>query len=67
MLVPPNGENIVVSRKLQFDTYVFEYEALILGLEASHKMGVNNITVFGDYKLVVQQIKRIYQCKHHRM
>jgi len=65
--IPPNGENIVVSHKLQFDTYVFEYEALILGLESSHKMAVNNIAVFGDYELVVQQIKRIYQCKHHRM
>lgn len=69
VLIPPEGENITVSHKLQFEATnnVVEYEALILGLEAAKKMGVKCISDFGDSKLVVQQVRQQYQCKHPRM
>lgn len=56
MLIPPEGERITSSHKLQFEdtNNVAEYEALILGLEAAKKMGVKFIYAFGDFELVVQ-------------
>jgi len=69
VLIPPSRETIALSHKLQFDTTnnVVEYEALILGVEIAHKMGVKNISFFGDSKFFVQHIKRKYQSKHLRM
>lgn len=66
MLIPPARENIMLSHRLYFETTnnVAKYEALILGLEATKKMGIRNIAVFGDYELVVQQVKQQYQCRH---
>ena len=56
VLIPPEGERITISHKLQFEATnnVAEYEALILGLEAAKKMGVKCISAFGDSELVVQ-------------
>ena len=69
MLISPEGERITVSHKLQFEATnnVAEYESLILGLEATKKMGVKCIYVFGDSELAVQQVRQQYQCKHPRM
>ena len=60
VLIPSEGERIIVSHKLQFEATnnVAGYEALILGLEASKKMGVKCISVFGDSELVVQQVRQ---------
>jgi ribonuclease HI len=46
---------------------VFEYEALILGLEETRKMKITKLVEFGDSELVVQQIKGYYQIRHPRM
>jgi ribonuclease HI len=43
---------------------VVEYEALVLGLRAAKEMGIREIVVFGDAKLIIQQVKNIYQAKH---
>jgi ribonuclease HI len=43
---------------------VAEYEALALGLRASREMGIQEISVFGDAELVVQQVRNAYQAKH---
>jgi probable phosphoglycerate mutase len=58
-----------VSYKLKFDATnnVFEYEALILGLEETRKMKITKLVEFGDSELVVQQIKGYYQIRHPRM
>ena len=40
-----------------------EYEALILGLRAAKDLGIKELVVFGDSKLVIQQVKRLYQVK----
>lgn len=68
ILIPPTTHNISQSIKLEFDSInnVVEYEELIIGLETTQKMGVKNITVFGDSELVVLQVRNI-TTKHPRM
>jgi ribonuclease HI len=46
---------------------VAEYEALALGLRAAREMGIQEISVFGDAELVVQQVRNAYQAKHPRL
>jgi ribonuclease HI len=46
---------------------VAEYEALVLGLRDEKYMGIEEISVFGDAKLIFHQIRNIYQDKHPRL
>jgi ribonuclease HI len=39
----------------------------VLGLEVAKKMKIVNLIVYGDAKLIVKQIKKVYQAKHPRM
>jgi hypothetical protein len=43
---------------------VAEYEALFLGLRAAREMGIQEVAVFEDAELVVQQIRSTYQAKN---
>jgi ribonuclease HI len=67
--VSPTQETVSLSYKLEFETTnnVAEYEALVLGLRAAREMGIQEIAVFGDAELVVQQIRSAYQAKHPRL
>jgi ribonuclease HI len=69
VFISPIKKEIHISYKQEFEATnnVAEYEALILGLEATRKMQITKMVVFGDSKLVVQQIKVSYQTKHPRM
>jgi ribonuclease HI len=71
LLISPSGKLFPFSFRLQFETdstnNVCEYEALVLGLEASRKMKIVNLIVYGDAELIVKQIKKVYQAKHPRM
>jgi ribonuclease HI len=69
VLISPSQETISMSYKLEFDTTnnVAEYEALVLGLRAAKDMGIKEIFVFGDFELVINQIRNIYQAKHPRL
>ena len=51
--------------KLEFQTTnnIAEYEALILGLRVAKDLGIQQLSVFGDYKLIVHQVKDVYQVK----
>jgi ribonuclease HI len=62
-------DTISLSYKLEFETTnnVVEYEALVLGLRVAKDMGIEEISVCGDAKLIVNQIKNIYQDKHPRL
>jgi ribonuclease HI len=57
--------------RLQFETYstnnVYEYESLVPGLEATRRMKIIHLIVYGDAKLIVNQIRNIYQAKHPRI
>jgi ribonuclease HI len=67
--VSPAQETISLSYKLEFETTnnVAEYEALVLGLRAAKEMGIQEVAVFGDAELIVQQIRNAYQAKHPRL
>jgi ribonuclease HI len=67
--VSPAQETISLSYKLEFEATnnVAEYEALVLGLRAAREMGIQEIVVFGDAELVVQQVRNAYQAKHPRL
>ena len=51
--------------KLEFITTnnIAEYEALLLGLKAAKNLGIQQISVYGDSELVVQQVRNNYQVK----
>ena len=41
-----------------------EYEALIIGLEMAHNMGLNTLFVYGDSQLIINQLLGIYTVKN---
>jgi len=43
---------------------VAEYNALILGLQLGQQMGIQFFEVYGDSKLIINQIKREYEVHH---
>ena len=59
------GETVKLMYKLEFITTnnTAEYEALLLGLKAAKDLDIQQISAFGDSKLVVQQVKNNYQVK----
>jgi ribonuclease HI len=69
VFVSPTQETISLSYKLEFEATnnVTEYEALILGLRVAREMGIQEVAVFGDAELVVQQVRSAYQAKHPRL
>jgi ribonuclease HI len=66
---PPKGASKLCSFKLDFDctNNVVEYEALILGLNTLKDLRAKRIVVHGDFELVINQFKGIYQTKHPKM
>jgi ribonuclease HI len=69
VFVSPAQETISLSYKLEFEATnnVAEHEALVLGLSAAREMGIQEIAVFGDAELVVQQVRNAYQAKHPQL
>jgi ribonuclease HI len=66
---PPKVGTKLYSYKLTFDytNNMAEYEALILGLRVLKELGAKRIAVHGDSKLIINQVKGIYQSKHPRL
>jgi hypothetical protein len=64
---PPKRGTKLCSYKLTFDctNNMAEYEKLILGLNNLKELGARRIDVHGDCELVINQVKGIYQSKHH--
>jgi hypothetical protein len=58
----PVQEIVSLSFKLEFEATnnVAEYEALVLGLKDAKGMGIEEILVFGDVELIVQQIRNVH-------
>jgi ribonuclease HI len=69
VLVSLTQETIALSYKLELkDTNnVAEYEALVLGLRAAKNKGIEEISIFGDAKLIFRQVRNLYQYKHPRL
>ena len=62
----PKGDVKLCSYKLVFEctNNMAEYESLILGLKVLEELGAKRIVVLGDFELIINQIKGIYQAKH---
>ncbi|KAA0061107.1 uncharacterized protein E5676_scaffold863G001650 [Cucumis melo var. makuwa] len=43
---------------------IVEYQALIIGLQMASKFGINYIEIFGDLKLIINQLSYQYEEKH---
>ena len=69
IFISPEGNFLPFSFKLEFESTnnVAEYEALILSLQTDKHMGIQSISVFGDSKLIIRQIKNFCQTKHPRL
>ena len=69
LFIPPSEEVITLSYKLDFEytNNIVEYEALVLGLRAAKDMAIDNLEVFCDSDLIINQVKNIYQAKQQRL
>jgi ribonuclease HI len=69
VLISPEHEVITLSYKLEFDTTnnIAEYEALLLGLREAKEMKIQHLKVHGDFELIVQQVRDVYQTKNIRL
>ena len=67
--ISPIDQVTSLSYKIQFETTnnTVEFEALILGLKVAIEMGVNQISMFGASKLIIQQVKNIYRVKKPKL
>jgi ribonuclease HI len=64
VVVSPSGVYIDLSIRLEFacTNNQVEYESLLHGLEFLRDMEARDVDVFGDYNLIVQQIRGVSQC-----
>jgi len=62
LIISPSKEFTSLSYKLEFETTnnIAEDEALLWGLRAVKDMGIDKLAVFGDFELVIHQVKNIY-------
>jgi ribonuclease HI len=64
VIIDPAGNKTLISCRLDFEctNNKTEYEALLQGLRKALDMNVQNLTVFGDSKIVVRQVKNYIHC-----
>ncbi|GKA21100.1 reverse transcriptase domain-containing protein [Tanacetum coccineum] len=69
ILTSPEGTEFTYALRFQFTTFnnEAEYEALIAGLRITAQMGVRNVHVSVDSKLVANQVLRTYVAKEENM
>lgn len=62
MVLKSLGEEHAFTYKLHFpcSNDEVEYEALVVGLKAAKRLGIKKLKVFGDFELVIKQIKGTY-------
>ena len=66
---PPEGDPKLISYKMYFDcrNNVVEYGALVLGLKVLKDLRAKKVYIYGDSKLIINQVKEIYRAKHPRL
>jgi ribonuclease HI len=69
VFISPCQEVISLSYKLEFEVTnnMTDYEALVLGMRAVKEMGIEEITIFEDTELVIQQIRNAYRAHNPRL
>ena len=60
------GEEHTFAYKLRFpcSNNEVEYEALLVGLKVTRRLGIKRLKVFGDSELVIRQVEGIYGVKN---
>jgi ribonuclease HI len=58
LIVSPHGIEYELLTRLEFQctNNQVEYKALLSGLEVLNDLGVNRVEIFGDSKLIVEQV-----------
>lgn len=69
VLINPSGEVIKKDCKLEDDstTPKAEYKALILGLQEIQKRGLENVRIYGDSELIINQVLGKYRCDNESL
>jgi hypothetical protein len=69
ILYSPMGKIHNFSYRLEFSctNNVTKFEALLLGIENAYNLGCGHLTVFGDSKLVVNLLHKIYSSRNKLM
>ncbi|MFG1569929.1 ribonuclease HI family protein [Staphylococcus aureus] len=66
VLITPDG--LVIHRAYSLlepcTNNVAEYNALIIGLQLARHLGVNHLEAYGDSKMIVNQIRGLYEVQH---
>jgi ribonuclease HI len=68
-LVDPKKNKILIACRLEFEcnNNVVEYEALIQGLRKEIDLGVKNMKVFGDSKIIVKKVRNSIHCVSNKL
>ena len=69
ILVSPVGKIHNLSYRLEVSctNNVTEFKALLLGIENAYNLGCGHLTVFGDSKIVVNLVRKIYSPRNKLM
>ncbi|KAM1305568.1 hypothetical protein ACFX2F_023088 [Malus domestica] len=70
VIINPKGSHHYYSLLLDYQNITnnqVEYEALIIGLGILMELGAIEVEVFGDSKLVINQLNGEYKCRHITM
>ena len=71
IIILESSSRVIIKEAFQLERQMTnneaEYEALIYGLELALKLGVQNLKVLLDSKLVQGQMNRIFEAKYQRM
>ena len=69
LLISPKETHVPVSIKLNFSmtNNVAEYEACLLGLETAISMGIEELDVYGDSALIIQQMQNKWKIKEEKL
>ena len=69
MITTPDGEILKYRVRLKFPATnnEAEYEGILMGLRFKKALGVKNLLIQSDSKLVIEQIKGEYEAKEERM
>ncbi|XP_052487923.1 uncharacterized protein LOC128041670 [Gossypium raimondii] len=69
ILVSPNGDHHPFTSKLNFDctNNMAEYEACVTGIRAAIERKIKTLEVFGDYTLVIYQLKGEWETRDPKL
>ena len=69
MITTPDGDILKYRVRLKFPATnnEAEYEGILTGLRFGKALGVKNLLIQSDSKLVIEQIKGEYEAKEERM